>query len=150
MNAVMRAAFARRREEVVFFAHEFRQKPGAAVACVYCGLRADDYVSPTEGGEEECPARVADLAQRVANLFDPEVGRPTASVPKECVVRIRYRNHKGETAVRRIVPYPNRPVEFGSNRWHPTPQWLLYAWDLDKKAERTFALKDIQSWEPEA
>ena len=31
-------------------------------------------------------------------------------------------------------------LRFGSTQWHPEPQWLLQAWDVDKDAERDFAL----------
>lgn len=55
-------------------------------------------------------------------------------------VRIRYRNYRGETAVRHIKPCH---IWFGSTSWHPEPQWLLEAIDLDKGAERSFALSDI-------
>jgi predicted DNA-binding transcriptional regulator YafY len=55
-------------------------------------------------------------------------------------VRIRYRNYRGETAVRHIRP---RHIWFGSTSWHPQPQWLMEAIDLDKDAERSFALADI-------
>jgi predicted DNA-binding transcriptional regulator YafY len=55
-------------------------------------------------------------------------------------VRIRYRNYRGETAVRHIKPCH---IRFGATSWHPEPQWLLEAIDLDKGAERSFALADI-------
>lgn len=51
-----------------------------------------------------------------------------------------YRNYRGEVAERRLQPIR---VDFGSTDRHPHPQWLLIAYDLDKKAERTFALKDF-------
>ncbi len=55
----------------------------------------------------------------------------------------RYRNHAGEVAVRRVVPYR---LWYGSTEWHPQPQWLLAACDLDRQAIRDFALSDILSW----
>lgn len=58
-------------------------------------------------------------------------------------VRIVYTNYKGVTAIRRILP---EKIYFGSNEWHPAPQWLLDAIDLDKEAPRTFAIKDIRAW----
>lgn len=58
-------------------------------------------------------------------------------------VRILYTNYKGETAWRVIEP---RAVCWGSNEWHPEPQWLLDAWDADRQAVRTFAMKDIREW----
>lgn len=51
-----------------------------------------------------------------------------------------YTNHRGETGQRKVIPMS---VRFGSTEWHPKPQWLLRTWDLDKNAEREFAMGDI-------
>jgi predicted DNA-binding transcriptional regulator YafY len=59
------------------------------------------------------------------------------------VVRIFYRNHRGEEAERRIVP---NLIYFGATQWHTEEQWLLDAYDMDKRASRTFALKDVLRW----
>ncbi len=59
-------------------------------------------------------------------------------------VTIVYTNYKGVTGTRRIVPIE---IIFGHNEWHTEDQWLMRALDLEKNAERTFALKDIKSWE---
>lgn len=48
-----------------------------------------------------------------------------------------YRNWRNEVSVRRIMPLE---VYYGSTEWHPTPGWLLRAWDFGKQAERDFAL----------
>lgn len=61
----------------------------------------------------------------------------------EQVVSIRYTNYRGETADRRIVPLR---IRFAATDWHPEEQWLLDAIDVDKGAERSFALRDIHSW----
>ena len=58
-------------------------------------------------------------------------------------IKVRYKNWKGETAVRTIVP---REIFFGSSEWHKEPQWLLKVFDVEKNAERTYALRDIQEW----
>lgn len=68
------------------------------------------------------------------------------SFAPEEVVAIRYTNYRGETAVRRIVPIA---IWFGSTQWHPSPQWLLEAFDLDRDAERAFAVKDVLEWRPD-
>lgn len=60
------------------------------------------------------------------------------------VVTIRYKNYRGETSNRKIIP---QKIYFGSNEYHPEPQWLLDAHDLDKDAKRSFALKDISAWQ---
>lgn len=62
------------------------------------------------------------------------------------VVAIRYTNYRGETSTRRIIPLR---VRFAASEWHPTPQWLMDAFDIGKDAERSFALKDIHDWQPD-
>jgi predicted DNA-binding transcriptional regulator YafY len=58
-------------------------------------------------------------------------------------VRILYRNYKGETSWRRIIP---KRIWFGRNEWHPEEQWLLEALDIEKDAIRDLAMKDILEW----
>ncbi len=59
------------------------------------------------------------------------------------VAMILYRNYRGETSVRRIIP---RQIRFASTEWHPEEQWLLDAYDLDRQADRSFALRDVIEW----
>jgi predicted DNA-binding transcriptional regulator YafY len=65
----------------------------------------------------------------------------------KCVVIIRYTNYRGQTADRRIIPVC---IRFGSTEWHPEEQWLLDAFDVDRGADRSFALKDVLQWREEA
>lgn len=58
-------------------------------------------------------------------------------------IKIQYKNYRGEIGWREIVPIS---VYFGSTEFHPEPQWLMLAMDVDKNANRDFALKDIISW----
>lgn len=62
-------------------------------------------------------------------------------------VAIDYTNHRGERSVRRIIPMTGT-MRYASNEWHKETQWLFDAHDLDKKAIRTFALKDVHEWRP--
>ena len=55
-------------------------------------------------------------------------------------VRIGYTNWRGEKGDRNILPLE---VWHGATQWHPEEQWLLRAFDVEKQAERDFALKDI-------
>lgn len=55
-------------------------------------------------------------------------------------IELGYKNYRGEWAMRKIVPVR---VWWGSTEWHPEPQWLLQAWDVEKRANRDFALKDF-------
>jgi predicted DNA-binding transcriptional regulator YafY len=67
---------------------------------------------------------------------------PTPADP----VFVRYRNHRGETAWRKILPYF---IRWGLSPWHDGRQWLLEAYDFDRDADRTFALKDVLAWQTE-
>jgi hypothetical protein len=55
-----------------------------------------------------------------------------------------YRNWRGEVGERKVIP---RYVHHGATEWHPEPQYLLRAFDLDKQADRDFAVKDIGAQE---
>lgn len=56
------------------------------------------------------------------------------------VISFRYKNWKGETSVRKVVP---EHIWFGSTDFHKEEQWLLNAIDVDKQASRDFAINDI-------
>ncbi len=59
------------------------------------------------------------------------------------LVAIDYTNYRGERSTRRVRP---RRLYYGQTMHHPELQYLMDAWDFDKDAERTFAMKDIHSW----
>jgi predicted DNA-binding transcriptional regulator YafY len=65
------------------------------------------------------------------------------SIDPEKIVTIRYTNYRGETGVRRVLPIE---IRFISTEWHPQPQWIMEAYDVEKGAQRSFALKDILEW----
>lgn len=58
-------------------------------------------------------------------------------------VKIRYEDYRGETSLRVVVPVK---IWFGATEWHSEPQWLLEALDVQKRADRSFAVKDINEW----
>jgi len=55
-------------------------------------------------------------------------------------LQFKYKNWKGETSIRKVIPYK---MWFGSTEFHPENQWLLRAFDVDKCAKRNFALRDV-------
>lgn len=61
---------------------------------------------------------------------------------KDRRVVIDYTNWRGER--REYVVEPSA-MFWGSNEWHPEPQWLMIAVELGRD-KRTFALKNIHSW----
>lgn len=58
-------------------------------------------------------------------------------------VKILYTNWKGVTSYRNIIP---KSIEFKSTDWHKDKQWILNAYDVDKQADRGFAVKYIKEW----
>lgn len=68
----------------------------------------------------------------------------TASKPIiDKAVTVLYTNWRGETAERIIKPIE---VYWGSTEWHSEEQWLLRVWDVERNAERCYAMKDIKEW----
>jgi hypothetical protein len=54
-------------------------------------------------------------------------------------IRVIYTNYAGKTDVRHITPLL---IRFGSNKWHPRPQYLLVCIDHDRgNQEREYALE---------
>jgi hypothetical protein len=68
------------------------------------------------------------------------VGSESLTVVDPKPVCILYRNYRGETAARYILP---SRIWYGSTEWHPEPQWLVDALDVERGVERSFALKDV-------
>ena len=54
-------------------------------------------------------------------------------------MKVKYTNYKRETAIRDVEPLGS--PYWGSNEWHPEPQWLLPVFDIEKKEKRDFALQ---------
>jgi|GEM_PF-2408058 len=67
--------------------------------------------------------------------MDAKTTEPTA-------LKINYTNWRGETAERTVMP---QSIYFGSTRWHPEPQWLLRALDMNRLEDRDFALAGISA-----
>lgn len=51
-----------------------------------------------------------------------------------------YKNHRGEVANRSVTPIS---VRWGTTPWHPTPCWLLLAFDHERGAQREFNMADM-------
>lgn len=58
-------------------------------------------------------------------------------------VTVIYTNYKNRTSVRKIIP---KDIYFGHAEWYPEEQWLMTVYDVDKQAERIFAMKNIKAW----
>jgi predicted DNA-binding transcriptional regulator YafY len=68
---------------------------------------------------------------------------PEELIDPEKIVQIVYTNYRGETMVRNIVP---KEFKFGVSEWYPVPQYYVVAYDLEKKADRYFVMKNIRAW----
>lgn len=61
------------------------------------------------------------------------------------MVVIDYTNWRGKRSLRKIEPLD---LYRGANEWHPEPQWLLNAIDLNDAGKiKSFAMSGIHSWE---
>ena len=58
-------------------------------------------------------------------------------------IKVEYTNYRGEKGIRTIVPIS---FFFGTTEYHPEEQWLIKLWDVDRQAERIYALKEITRW----
>ena len=57
------------------------------------------------------------------------------------VVHKRYRNYKGEVAMRHFIPHSIRFDKY--NEWHGNNVWILKAMDVEKNDFRDFSLQDF-------
>jgi predicted DNA-binding transcriptional regulator YafY len=62
---------------------------------------------------------------------------------KQPTLKFVYTNWQGETAERSVIPIK---IWYGKTDFHPKEQWFLKAIDVEKNAQRDFALKDIKSF----
>lgn len=58
------------------------------------------------------------------------------------IIEFDYVNWKGIKGQRKVEV---RKFYYGSTDFHPEEQWLIEAWDYDKKAYRIFAAKDMSN-----
>lgn len=55
-----------------------------------------------------------------------------------------YTNWRGETKERYVTPIHASLRWHDGDEYHPKPQWVFDAYDHEKRAIRTFTLKDIK------
>jgi hypothetical protein len=70
----------------------------------------------------------------------PEPTVPDLRTAAEPPPVVTYTNWRGEMAERRIIP---QRLWYGATDWHPTPGWLLDAFDVDRSAMRSFSLDGL-------
>jgi hypothetical protein len=100
---------------------------------------------------DECPIHaVSNIAKVVADL---DVDRALVDQPAQDgewddtapTLEFRYTNWRGEQSTRRVWPIR---IWYGATDYHSDKQWFLKAFDVDKQAERDFALRDMQPDQP--
>jgi len=57
-------------------------------------------------------------------------------------IEFDYTNHRGETKKRRALP---ESVRFEETPYHKPAQWIMRAYDYEKHAQRSFAMKDMNN-----
>jgi len=55
-------------------------------------------------------------------------------------LKVKYKTWQGEIGIRNIIP---QNVYYGSTVYHKENQWLMDVWDVEKNAQRTYAMMDI-------
>jgi hypothetical protein len=83
-------------------------------------------------------------------MIAPAPGQPTDPTRRHrrhlghsVEVTIELTNTLGAKEQRRIIPIK---LHFGHSEHHHEDQWLLEAWDVQKKARSTFAMKSVHDW----
>jgi hypothetical protein len=63
-------------------------------------------------------------------------------------VEFDYVNHKGERETRRVCFHR---IEWTATEYHKQPQFIVFAHDMDRRADRGFAMRDmvnVRAWSP--
>lgn len=81
------------------------------------------------------------LAIQEISAIDPADVLAKVEAVEADVIKMTYRNYRGEVSRRTISPIS---IWFGTTDWHPEPGWLLSGIDMDKGERRDFALADCQ------
>lgn len=118
-----------------------RLSAGARRAACEAATQALRRTLRQERTAEKQRRKAAELARRAEELAKDKARMLAQPDP----VTIIYRNHRGEVGPRHINP---EQVFFAQSDWHgDEQQWLLGAYDLDKCAYRTFAMRDVLAWD---
>lgn len=104
----------------------------------------EESAKPWEEVPEQNKKLMIEVCRKIKNRYHmvPLFGGNAGKLHR---MRILYRNHRGETSVRTVLP---AALEFKSTPWHPEEQWVLEAFDFDKKEWRSFAARDIRAIDP--
>lgn len=65
----------------------------------------------------------------------------SSAATEGAAIEFEYTNWEGRKGIRQAIPLN---IRFGKSEWHDVPQWLMLAYDIDKQAEREYAMADMQ------
>jgi len=99
----------------------------------------DGYICAPCRKAYEAGVRAGYATQQAGDLLAPLLGAINLEI------QVDYTNWRGEPALRRIIP---EKIWFGATKFHPEPQWLLRAVDVDKREVRDFALLQCKGFRP--
>jgi hypothetical protein len=63
-----------------------------------------------------------------------------SEIKEGTVMQFRYKNYRGKMGIRNVLV---KGFFYGETAYHPMPQFFLSGFDLDKEANREFAVNDI-------
>lgn len=72
-------------------------------------------------------------------LYESELHKPKTK-PEGIPIKVKYKNWQGNISIRNIIP---QNIYYGNTQFHKEDQWLMNVWDVEKDAQRTYAMLDI-------
>lgn len=63
------------------------------------------------------------------------------------LIKVDYTNWEGKRRIYVLQLMGDKPMFWGSNEWHPKPQWLLCAKEVGREGIKTYAMENVHSWE---
>jgi hypothetical protein len=86
------------------------------------------------------PSKEWDKRRFFATVHEAAATLGKLEYSNETELKMKYTNWKGETTIRTIKPIK---VWFGTTEFHKGKHWFLKAIDIEKQAERDYAMDDI-------
>ena len=117
------------------------------VDCNYCNVCGKLYKQQCEqfgnldGMSGSCHYCKEESIELFKACWDREYSKvETKSTKYTPTLQFEYKNWQGKISIRKVIPYK---IWFGNTNFHKDEQYLLHVYDIDKCAERNFALKDV-------
>lgn len=75
-------------------------------------------------------------------LNELELHKPKTQ-PVGIPIKVKYKNWQENISIRTIIP---QSIYYGHTDFHKNDQWLMDVWDVEKDAQRTYAMLDIMEF----